>query len=151
MSADNFHLIRRAGDRFVVTMEFAADREGTGAVASALAGPAPVDDRSAVWFDSLDDARDYCDDDWTEYGIVEDVDGDASDDTLVARLVAVARVLEERCPMSGPCFEASQVTLQFGETVVSVTGPDAWAVGEWLAATAPERIGALPVPCVDGS
>ena len=57
MSADNYMLVRKDGERFVVTMEFASDRE-PGRIL-------PGDRR----FDKLEDAMSYANGVRTEYGV----------------------------------------------------------------------------------
>lgn len=69
MSADNFMLIRRHEDLFVVTMEFASDDE----VRPIRQRPdGTFEGGMTRAFDNYSDALDYAHSEWTEYGVEDD-------------------------------------------------------------------------------
>ena len=86
MSADNFMLLRRHEDQFVVTMEFASDDE-----------PRPIRQRPdgafeggmTRAFDNYADAHEYAHSEWTEYGVEDQTAIDVMGDTLavLAKLI----------------------------------------------------------------
>ena len=91
MSADNFMLLRRHEDLFVVTMEFASDDE-----------PRPIRQRPdgtfeggmTRAFDNYADAHEYAHGEWTEYG----VEDQTATDVVTEERRRIFEALSTKCP-----------------------------------------------------
>lgn len=64
MSSDNYHLIRKRGNWFYLSMEFASDE-----------APTPIDPAYCRAFATLEEAMRVASEEYTEYGIQYDDEG----------------------------------------------------------------------------
>jgi hypothetical protein len=155
MSSDNYHLIRRAGNRWALTDESAsnADEADTDPVV-ALWHPTPIDSPRVRWFDDLDAARAAAANSYAEYGTVEALHDDATDDTFANRLAAVAGSIDGTyCEhLRSNDHAAKTATLHLGDVTVTIAAADpdradAWdrvcEYTTWVSATAPGGLTAL--------
>lgn len=155
MSADNYVLIRRVGDRFAVTDESASEQlYAEEHPIGALWHPTPVDSPRVRWHDTIEEARGDAHSVYAEYGITEDIEGDHAGDTLAARLARTAGSLEGTYleHMRTNDHAAGTATLHLGDVTVTVASPagDWERVCEytsWLSATTPDGLAGLdPTP-----
>jgi hypothetical protein len=151
VSSDNYYLIRRAGGRYGVSMEFASDDLGDdrGPVAAAIQpvrATRAVDDPHVRWFDDLDDARAFAHGEYSEYGVTEDIKSDWTGDTRAARLArAAAQLLEiDEGMYDWDLLEshhnANEVVVWMGDMKVTVQAPtmqQAHDFTDWLWVTSP--------------
>ena len=101
MSADNFFLIRRAGTRYCVSSQGLSQEtepleENPTARDLALHFafyPAVDNPDRLEWFDTFEEAMDWADEGWSEYGTSADVEDDISGDTEAARRGRLAELL----------------------------------------------------------
>jgi hypothetical protein len=157
MSSDNYYLIRRAGPKYAVSMEFAsaepdppADPTSLAAVLDELTFPTPIDDESVKLFDDLDAAREYAHSSYSEYGVTERIDEDSANDTRFFRLTTAASRASELAPEGSECMRENHhtdasVTLYWGPYTVQVTAPSfeqACDLAEWLEVVRPSALAA---------
>ena len=149
MSADNYILIRRVGQRYAVSDESAsAAAENSGSVAGLLSATTPVDGLGVELHDDLDSARNAALRRYSEYGLSEMIDTDSSDDTWAARLHTAGAALADRFAFGGweTCGDGT-ITLDYGAAKVVIAasdGGDAWDRAEWFEATHPAAVGDRP-------
>lgn len=149
VSADNYLLIRRAGDRFVVSDESAsAQVDIERHPVATLQHPCPIDSPGVVWFDDLDAARRHAHGCHSEYGIEEDLERDATGDTFAERLGELAAALSDTHTehLRRNDGTAGTATLHIGAVTVTVAAADwddVYTYAEWLSATTPAALSAL--------
>jgi hypothetical protein len=145
VSSDNFYLVRRAGERYAVSMEFASsvpDHDPRSALDDAVARfyyPTPIDSPNLVWFDSAPAALDYAHGEYSEYGVDTDTSADSAGDTRMSRLIALLGAITPFAEGIGQVndHENSAVTLQRGSFQVKVTADsfdEASAIAGWFDA-----------------
>lgn len=148
MSSDNFYLIRRAGDRYAVSMEFASDEEDAEHPAGRLDFPQPIDSPRIAWFDDHTAAVDYAFSKYSEYGVSDKSDSDQASDTRAERLSVVATELALRYELESMSWNEGSVVMDFGPVTVTIaqnadtagTKDQTRDLAEWIMATAPEAL-----------
>lgn len=146
MSADNFVLVRRCGERYCISSESVSIAgEVDGHIVSRLGHPAPVDAPGVRYFDDKSDAIAAADDWGSEYGIVVKVDEDSSSDTIVNRRAAVAALLGDRFEARGGRWsDPTRVELHIGACTVVITpnvqadDDDPRILASWIEASLPD-------------
>lgn len=141
MSADNYLLIRRAGDRFAVSDESASAPDPGDGVAGILGAWSPIDSPGVTFHDTLTEAWAAAERSYSEYGIVDSSDVDAAGDTSTARLAAAAAAIADRFPLEASSWTSDGgLVLHFGPVTVTVNAEhdqDRSDMGAWIEATAP--------------
>jgi hypothetical protein len=150
MSSDNYYLVRRVGERFLVSMEFASNDDVEGRLASAIVAvntPRPIESEAVRWFDSESEAVEAAGKHYAEYGVVVDVERDASGDTFVERLAACAVAYDDELDADWEfaAKDGDKVVVGVGPFEVTISAKDGVNPGDyadWLVATTPRALAA---------